>query len=106
MENKKNFISIKEAIEVVPITRITLMEWISQRKYPQIFLKLGGNIFIDKSELTRIYMKRSKLIEQVIDLHGWPIEESVIKISMLTTLSLEGVRYFKRKNNNTDRRLN
>lgn len=60
-----NLIPIKEAPEKLPFAEKTLRNWRSQGVYPQMFVKLGGKVFIDLDELDKIIQaQKDKAIEQ------------------------------------------
>jgi hypothetical protein len=52
--NFDNLIPLKEASSRIPFAEKTLRNWRSQRKYPQIFTKIGGKVFVDVSEFEAI----------------------------------------------------
>lgn len=49
----KDLIPIARAPEKIPIAEKTLRNWRCQGIYPQIFVKLGGKVFIDLGEFKR-----------------------------------------------------
>ena len=50
----ENIIPIAKAPEKLSIAEKTLRNWRSQGLYPQIFVKLGGKVFIDLGEFAKI----------------------------------------------------
>lgn len=56
----ENIIPITEVPTKIPIAEKTLRNWRYKGIYPQIFLKLGGKVFVDLDELERL-VKRQKV---------------------------------------------
>ena len=50
---KANLLRLSKA-ECLPLKRATLYKWHHTRKYPQLFVKLCGAVFVDLQELDRI----------------------------------------------------
>jgi hypothetical protein len=50
---KNNLVRISKASNL-PLTRSTLRKWKSVGKYPQMFIKLGGAVFIDLDALEEV----------------------------------------------------
>ncbi|WP_419656045.1 hypothetical protein [Desulfosarcina variabilis] len=50
----ENLIHISDAPKAIHIAEKTLRNWRSQGLYPQIFVKLGGKVFIDIGEIEKI----------------------------------------------------
>ena len=55
----ENIIPITEVPNKIPIAEKTLRNWRYKGIYPQIFIKLGGKVFVDLDELERL-VKRQK----------------------------------------------
>jgi predicted site-specific integrase-resolvase len=54
-----NMVPLNEAPNHVPIAEKTLRNWRCQGRYPQIFIKIGGKVFLDVSEFKSI-LRRQK----------------------------------------------
>ena len=50
----ENLVPISDAPAKLQFAEKTLRNWRSQGLYPQIFVKLGGKVFIDISEIEKI----------------------------------------------------
>lgn len=50
----KNIVPIGEVPKRIPIAEKTLRNWRSSGLYPELFIKLGGKVFVDLGEFTRI----------------------------------------------------
>ena len=49
-----NIVPLSDIPKILPIAEKTLRNWRSKRWYPNIWLKLGGKVFIDIDELSKI----------------------------------------------------
>jgi hypothetical protein len=58
MSTFENLIPISSAPEKVHIAEKTLRNWRCQGIYPQIFVKLGGKVFVDISEFEKIIQRQ------------------------------------------------
>ncbi len=56
----ENIIPIAKAPERISIAEKTLRNWRSQGLYPQIFVKLGGKVFIDLGEFAKIVIAQKE----------------------------------------------
>jgi hypothetical protein len=56
----KNLIPLKDAPKVIPYAEKTLRNWRYQGIYPQIFMKLGGKVFVDLDALSNIITEQQK----------------------------------------------
>jgi len=56
----KDLIPIARAPEKIPIAEKTLRNWRCQGIYPQIFVKLGGKVFVDLSEFEKIIQRQKE----------------------------------------------
>ena len=54
MSSLENLVPISDAPGKVHIAEKTLRNWRCQGLYPQIFVKLGGKVFVDISEIEKI----------------------------------------------------
>lgn len=54
VEVLRNLVPIAEAPGHFPVAEKTLRNWRFQGLYPGLFVKLGGKVFVDLSELVRI----------------------------------------------------
>ncbi|QTA78523.1 putative DNA binding domain-containing protein [Desulfonema limicola] len=62
----ENIIPISEAPEKISIAEKTLRNWRSQGIYPQLFIKLGGKVFVDLSELAKIVtLQKEEAVEKM-----------------------------------------
>ena len=50
----KNLVPISKAPEIILVAEKTLRNWRSQGRYQQIFIKLGGKVFVDLQEVMQI----------------------------------------------------
>ena len=50
----KNLVPISEAPTKIPIAEKTLRNWRSRGMYPRMFIKMGGKVFVDLSEIARL----------------------------------------------------
>ena len=50
----KNLVPISEAPSKISIAEKTLRNWRAKGMYGRLFIKLGGKVFVDLSELARI----------------------------------------------------
>ena len=50
-ETFNNIVPIKKVGDYIPFAPKTLRNWRSCGKYPQIFVKIGGRVFVDLKEL-------------------------------------------------------
>ena len=51
----KNLVRIARANEHgLPLKRSTLYKWLHIKKYPQMFIKLGGAVFVDLDKMNEI----------------------------------------------------
>ena len=57
----ENLVPISDAPEKVHIAEKTLRNWRCQGFYPQIFVKLGGKVFVDISEIEQIIKRQKKV---------------------------------------------
>ena len=53
-EKLNNVVPINEVSEHIALSEKTLRNWRCQGRYPQIFIKLGGKVFVDLKELAEI----------------------------------------------------
>ena len=62
VENRifENMVHIAKAPDYIPIAEKTLRNWRSQGKYPQIFVKLGGKVFVDIQEFEKILVRQKE----------------------------------------------
>jgi len=56
----ENIIPIADVPDVIPIAEKTLRNWRYNGRYPQIFIKLGGKVFVDLKELATIITKQQE----------------------------------------------
>lgn len=56
----ENIIPITDVPNKIPIAEKTLRNWRYKGIYPQIFLKLGGKVFVDLDELAKIVAAQQK----------------------------------------------
>jgi hypothetical protein len=56
----ENIIPIAKAPEKLSIAEKTLRNWRSQGLYPQIFVKIGGKVFIDLGEFANIIVSQKE----------------------------------------------
>ena len=56
----ENIIPIADVPNIIPIAEKTLRNWRYKRKYPQIFIKIGGKVFVDLKELAKIASDQQK----------------------------------------------
>ena len=56
----ENIIPITEVPTKIPIAEKTLRNWRYKGVYPQIFVKLGGKVFVDLEELAKIVAVQQK----------------------------------------------
>lgn len=62
----ENIIPIAEAPGKISIAEKTLRNWRSQGLYPQLFIKLGGKVFVDLSELAKIVtLQKEEAVEKM-----------------------------------------
>ena len=54
----ERLLPISEAADKIHIAEKTLRNWRTKGVYPQIFIKLGGKLFIDLEELSRIIIRQ------------------------------------------------
>ena len=54
----ERLLPIAEAAEKIHIAEKTLRNWRTKGIYPQIFIKLGGKLFIDLEELSVIIIRQ------------------------------------------------
>lgn len=50
----KNMLPLRDASKVIKLSERTLRNWRSQGKYPEIFVKFGGKVFVDMSIVGKI----------------------------------------------------
>lgn len=55
-----NIMPIADVPKKIPIAEKTLRNWRYQGKYPQLFLKLGGKVFVDLDELAKLIAEQQK----------------------------------------------
>lgn len=60
----ESLVPIKKAPEVLSISEKTLRNWKSQGRYPQIFNKLGGKVFINIDEVIKIIERQTETAKQ------------------------------------------
>ena len=53
-EKLNNVVPINEVSEHIALSEKTLRNWRCQGRYPEIFIKLGGKVFVDLKELAEI----------------------------------------------------
>ena len=60
MKLYKDLVLLKDAPRELelPLSVKTLRNWRTQRLYPGLFVKLGGSVFVRKSELNRIIQEQ------------------------------------------------
>lgn len=56
----ENIIPIADVPDVIPIAEKTLRNWRYNGRYPQIFIKIGGKVFVDLKELAEIITAQQK----------------------------------------------
>jgi len=56
----ENIIPIAQVPTKIPIAEKTLRNWRYKGMYPQIFVKLGGKVFVDLDELAKIKTAQQK----------------------------------------------
>ncbi|QTA78827.1 Uncharacterized protein dnl_10670 [Desulfonema limicola] len=62
----ENIIPISEAPGKISIAEKTLRNWRSQGIYPQLFIKLGGKVFVDLGELAKIVtLQKEEAVEKM-----------------------------------------
>jgi hypothetical protein len=54
----ERLLPISEAADKIHIAEKTLRNWRTKGVYPQIFIKLGGKLFIDLDELSGIIIRQ------------------------------------------------
>ena len=54
----ERLLPISEAADKIHIAEKTLRNWRTKGVYPQIFIKLGGKLFIDLEELSGIIIRQ------------------------------------------------
>lgn len=60
MSYLENLIHISDAPGKIQIAEKTLRNWRCQGLYPQIFVKLGGKVFVDMGEIEKIIQVQKK----------------------------------------------
>lgn len=65
----ENIIPIADVSKKIPIAEKTLRNWRYQGIYPQIFLKLGGKVFVDLEELAKIITEQQKKAKRMAFRH-------------------------------------
>lgn len=53
-------VHIAEAPEIIGVAEKTLRNWRAQGKYPQIFVKLGGRVFVNLEEIAMIIERQTE----------------------------------------------
>ena len=43
----ENMVTLKDASKMIKLSERTLRNWRSQGKYPEIFVKFGGRVYVD-----------------------------------------------------------
>ena len=56
----KSIITLSDVPKQIPIAEKTIRNWRYNGKYPQIFIKLGGKVFVDLKELAAIITKQQE----------------------------------------------
>jgi hypothetical protein len=56
----ENIIPITQVPTKIPIAEKTLRNWRYNGTYPQIFIKIGGKVFVDMGELAKIITAQQK----------------------------------------------
>jgi hypothetical protein len=56
----ENIVPIADVSKRIQIAEKTLRNWRYNRTYPQIFVKIGGKVFVDLNELANIITDQQK----------------------------------------------
>jgi len=67
----ENIIPISDVPNKIPIAEKTLRNWRYNGKYPQIFVKLGGKVFVDLKELAAIITKQQEKAKKLALRHDF-----------------------------------
>ena len=67
----ENLVPIPEASEKTLIAEKTLRNWRCQGRYPQLFVKIGGKVFIDLGEFKNIVQEQKKKAAQAVIRQGF-----------------------------------
>jgi len=54
----QSLVHISEAPAIIGVAEKTLRNWRTKRLYPQIFVKLGGKVFINLEELENVVTRQ------------------------------------------------
>lgn len=54
IETLENIVPISDAPNRISIAEKTLRNWRSRGMYPQLFIKLGGKVFVDLNEFAKL----------------------------------------------------
>ena len=57
----EKLVPISKAPSVLSIAEKTLRNWRAQGRYPQIFVKLGGKVFINLEEVVKIIERQAEV---------------------------------------------
>ena len=67
----ENMIPLTQVPTKIPIAEKTLRNWRYNGKYPQIFIKLGGKVFVDLDELAKIKTAQQEKARRVALRHDF-----------------------------------
>ena len=67
----ENMIPLTQVPTKIPIAEKTLRNWRSKGTYPQIFVKLGGKVFVDLDELAKIKTVQQKKAKRIALRHDF-----------------------------------
>ena len=67
----ENIIPIAQVPTKIPIAEKTLRNWRYKGMYPQIFVKLGGKVFVDLDELAKIKNAQQKKAKRIALRHDF-----------------------------------
>jgi len=67
----ENLVTIPEASEKTLIAEKTLRNWRCQGRYPQLFVKIGGKVFIDLGEFKNIVQEQKRKAAEAALRHGF-----------------------------------
>jgi hypothetical protein len=67
----ENMIPLAQVPTKIPIAVKTLRNWRSKGMYPQIFVKLGGKVFVDLDELAKIKTVQQKKAKRIALRHDF-----------------------------------
>lgn len=71
MKLLENLVPISKASKETFIAEKTLRNWRCQGRYPQLFVKIGGKVFIDLGEFKNIVQEQKKKAAQAVIRQGF-----------------------------------